>query len=115
MGCLRTPVAVTIGTAAAHPFVCCNAARERRTRRAVSPGPGELPPPRNLEALRRSLIHPDGWAPRLFARGALSTMHYPNTSSSDLDFAFKPTDNLRDAQRWSPWSAVEKGAHGPEP
>jgi RIO kinase 1 len=42
-------------------------------------------------------------------------MHHPNTSSSDLDFAFKPTDDLRDDQRWSTWSAIEKGAHGPEP
>jgi RIO kinase 1 len=44
-------------------------------------------------------------------------MNYP---MSDLDFSFKEltfkqTGDLRDDQRWSTWSSVEKGAHGPEP
>jgi RIO kinase 1 len=38
-----------------------------------------------------------------------------NHPLSDLDFSFKQTDDLRDDQRWSTWSSVEKGAHGPEP
>ncbi len=28
---------------------------------------------------------------------------------------FQPLDDLDDDQRWSTWSSVEKGAHGPEP
>ncbi len=31
------------------------------------------------------------------------------------DFTFQPLDDLRDDQRWSTWSSVEKGARGPEP
>jgi RIO kinase 1 len=38
-----------------------------------------------------------------------------NHPMSDLDLTFKLTDDLREDQRWSTWSAVEKGAHGPEP
>jgi RIO kinase 1 len=38
-----------------------------------------------------------------------------NHPLSDLDFSFKTTDELRDDQRWSTWTSVEKGAHGPEP
>jgi RIO kinase 1 len=42
-------------------------------------------------------------------------MNYPNNSLFDLEFSFKTPDGLRDDQRWSTWSSVEKGAHGPEP
>jgi RIO kinase 1 len=42
-------------------------------------------------------------------------MNHPNNLLSDLDFAFKQVDDLRDDQRWSTWSSVEKGSHGPEP
>jgi RIO kinase 1 len=38
-----------------------------------------------------------------------------NQSMSDLDFTFEPLAELRDDQRWSTWSSVEKGAHGPHP
>jgi len=41
-------------------------------------------------------------------------MHVSNT----YDFAqlgFQAQDALDDDQRWSTWSSVEKGAHGPEP
>src|SRR5262245_40540040 len=31
------------------------------------------------------------------------------------DFFFTPTAELDDDQRWSTWSSVEKGSHGPEP
>ncbi len=31
------------------------------------------------------------------------------------DFVFFATDDLAEDQRWSTWSSVEKGAHGPEP
>ncbi|MGI8577276.1 MAG: serine protein kinase RIO [Nocardioidaceae bacterium] len=31
------------------------------------------------------------------------------------DFTFHPVDKLHDNQRWSTWSTVEKGMHGPEP
>jgi RIO kinase 1 len=34
---------------------------------------------------------------------------------SDADFYFSPVADLDDDQRWSTWSSVEKGAHGPEP
>lgn len=34
---------------------------------------------------------------------------------SPLDFAYRALDELRPDQRWSTWSSVEKGAHGPEP
>src|SRR4051812_33058714 len=33
----------------------------------------------------------------------------------DLQFCYQPTDDLRDDQRWSTWSSVQKGAHGPTP
>jgi RIO kinase 1 len=33
----------------------------------------------------------------------------------ELDFEFRAYDDLADDQRWSTWSSVEKGAHGPEP
>ncbi len=36
-------------------------------------------------------------------------------SSSDLGFTFTPHDDLADGQRWSTWSSVERGLHGPEP
>ncbi len=39
-------------------------------------------------------------------------MTSPKTS---LDFVFQPLDDLADNQRWSTWSSVAKGAHGPEP
>jgi RIO kinase 1 len=42
-------------------------------------------------------------------------MNHPNDVLSDLDLTFKATDDLRDDQRWSTWSSVEKGAHGPDP
>jgi RIO kinase 1 len=38
-----------------------------------------------------------------------------NHPLSDLDFSFHAQSDLRDDQRWSTWSSVEKGAHGPEP
>jgi RIO kinase 1 len=38
-----------------------------------------------------------------------------NHPLSDLDFSFHAQDDLHDDQRWSTWSSVEKGAHGPEP
>jgi RIO kinase 1 len=38
-----------------------------------------------------------------------------NHPLSDLDFTFEPQAELRDDQRWSTWSSVEKGAHGPQP
>ncbi|MGH3507736.1 MAG: serine protein kinase RIO [Nocardioidaceae bacterium] len=31
------------------------------------------------------------------------------------DFFFTPTAELDDDQRWSTWSSIEKGCHGPEP
>lgn len=31
------------------------------------------------------------------------------------DFAFSAVDDLQEGQRWSTWSSVEKGAHGPAP
>ena len=34
---------------------------------------------------------------------------------SAADFTFDPIEHLDDDQRWSTWSSVEKGAHGPEP
>ena len=34
---------------------------------------------------------------------------------SEPPFVFQPLDDLPDGQRWSTWSAVVKGAHGPEP
>lgn len=34
---------------------------------------------------------------------------------SDTDFFYSATSELGDDQRWSTWSSVEKGAHGPEP
>jgi len=34
---------------------------------------------------------------------------------SDEDFTFIYVDDLDHDQRWSTWSSVEKGAHGPEP
>lgn len=34
---------------------------------------------------------------------------------SDADFSYEYTDDLRDDQRWSTWSSVQKLAHGPEP
>jgi RIO kinase 1 len=34
---------------------------------------------------------------------------------SDADFFFSPVADLDDDQRWSTWSSVEKGAHGPQP
>jgi RIO kinase 1 len=34
---------------------------------------------------------------------------------STTDFAFQYVDDLADNQRWSTWSSVEKGAHGPHP
>jgi RIO kinase 1 len=52
-------------------------------------------------------------------------MNHPNQWNSsddslsgsllDLSFGYKETDDLRGDQRWSTWSSVEKGAHGPEP
>jgi RIO kinase 1 len=42
-------------------------------------------------------------------------MNHPNDVLSDVDFTFKTIDELRDDQRWSTWSSVEKGAHGPDP
>jgi RIO kinase 1 len=34
---------------------------------------------------------------------------------SDEDFFFSPVADLDEDQRWSTWSSVEKGAHGPQP
>ena len=34
---------------------------------------------------------------------------------STAEFSFAPVSELADNQRWSTWSSVEKGAHGPEP
>ncbi len=34
---------------------------------------------------------------------------------SDSDFTYQYVDDLGDDQRWSTWSTVEKGAHGPQP
>ncbi len=34
---------------------------------------------------------------------------------SDEDFFFTPVAELDDDQRWSTWSSIEKGCHGPEP
>lgn len=34
---------------------------------------------------------------------------------SPFPFTFDPVDDLDDDQRWSTWSAVERGAHGPQP
>ncbi len=36
-------------------------------------------------------------------------------SLSDSQFTFSPLADLAEGQRWSTWSAVEKGAHGPLP
>ena len=36
-------------------------------------------------------------------------------TSSGLTFSFTPLDDLADDQRWSTWSSVERGLHGPEP
>jgi RIO kinase 1 len=38
-----------------------------------------------------------------------------HTPLSDTDFSFTPLPELDDDQRWSTWSSVEKGQHGPEP
>jgi len=38
-----------------------------------------------------------------------------HTPLSDTDFSFTPLPDLADDQRWSTWSSVEKGQHGPEP
>ncbi|MDQ3480117.1 MAG: serine/threonine protein kinase [Actinomycetota bacterium] len=38
-----------------------------------------------------------------------------SSPNNPLDFDYYAPDDLRDDQRWSTWSAVEKGAHGPEP
>ncbi len=37
------------------------------------------------------------------------------TSKTYVDFAFTPLDEVDDGQRWSTWSDVTKGEHGPEP
>jgi RIO kinase 1 len=37
------------------------------------------------------------------------------SSLSEADFFFSPVSELAEHQRWSTWSSVEKGAHGPEP
>lgn len=34
---------------------------------------------------------------------------------SPFTFSFEPVDDLDADQRWSTWSSVERGAHGPEP
>jgi RIO kinase 1 len=34
---------------------------------------------------------------------------------ADLELTYRATDELRVDQRWSTWSSVEKGAHGPQP
>ncbi|MDQ3628587.1 MAG: phosphotransferase [Actinomycetota bacterium] len=39
----------------------------------------------------------------------------PFQCSSDFAFNFTPLDDLADGQRWSTWSSVERGLHGPEP
>ncbi len=39
-------------------------------------------------------------------------MHSP---LSDSEFSFSPVSELAEHQRWSTWSAVEKGARGPHP
>lgn len=39
-------------------------------------------------------------------------MHSP---LSDADFTYTLASELSEDQRWSTWSSVEKGAHGPEP
>ncbi|MBA3234077.1 MAG: serine/threonine protein kinase [Propionibacteriales bacterium] len=39
-------------------------------------------------------------------------MTSPKTSS---EFVFQPLEDLADNQRWSTWSSVAKGAHGPKP
>jgi RIO kinase 1 len=42
-------------------------------------------------------------------------MNHPNQPVFDIELAYKPTADLREDQRWSNWSSVEKGAHGPDP
>jgi RIO kinase 1 len=43
-------------------------------------------------------------------------MSVPATpEGSPFPFTFDPVDDLDDDQRWSTWSAVERGAHGPQP
>jgi RIO kinase 1 len=39
-------------------------------------------------------------------------MHSPISAA---ELSFSPVSELADNQRWSTWSSVEKGAHGPEP
>jgi RIO kinase 1 len=53
-------------------------------------------------------------------------MHYTDSTHSQSailnagpltsgDCSFSPVDELEDGQRWSTWSSVVKGAHGPQP
>lgn len=70
-----------------------------------------------------SLNHPAAPAqhPALHHHAALD--HDPELDSPAVadgpfsfdDLEFRPVDDLADDQRWSTWSSVEKGAHGPEP
>lgn len=43
------------------------------------------------------------------------SQQHPSHPTSDLTFSFTPLGDLADGQRWSTWSSVERGLHGPEP
>ncbi len=40
---------------------------------------------------------------------------YDGSTTNFTDLVFTPQRDLEDSQRWSTWSSVEKGAHGPQP
>jgi len=61
-----------------------------------------------------SILHAESAAQTQNTRAHTNLSHADGPLST-TDFCYTATRDLDDNQRWSTWSSVEKGAHGPQP